>query len=196
MIKQSDVNLKYFYKVRKKEKYKIYNSMKKNKFNLAKAGKTLSAFLILFSFTFVLSGQNILDFNSVLGSTPQTKSLNNDFQSLKNYYVNYTPSLLIGQENIKKSDPVTCRVADVSLSNLSLLYGKNSNFEDVEFLKIYVKQSDRKNVLDIAKLTSFTNLKYILFEFDYDTSLKEVVGLINNSSTRDISLFYYISIPN
>ncbi|NLB86072.1 MAG: hypothetical protein GX793_03305 [Bacteroidales bacterium] len=156
---------------------------------------TLAFILILF-LSHSLISQNLIDFNQVLNQETYKKSSNTEYQSLKSYYVDYTPSLLIGNEKTQKSDPLTCRVADISISNLDKLYEKNPDYSEVEFLKIYVKQNDKSQNLDISALSQFEKLKHILFEFDYNININEINNLIRNYSKSPVSIYYYISIPN
>ncbi|MDD3686855.1 MAG: hypothetical protein PHE56_08830 [Bacteroidales bacterium] len=164
------------------------NQIIKKKIGLA------SVIIMMFSAN-ILNSQNISDFNQILSSESYSKSTNSEIQELKSFYQDYHPTVIIGNDEIKKSEEAKCKVLDLSVRELELLYINNSVYYDIEFIKISINKSDRIKSLDFSNLSSFKNLKYVLFQFDYQPDKTLLSNLVSNHQGSIPSLYFLVSIP-
>ncbi len=135
----------------------------KNLTNTVKKWIFLPALLIFLTMN-QLSAQSIMGLNAYLGkldpgTAGQMKSLMADLRS--------TAFLSQGRlTTYGLSGPVVTRC---DAASVRLLYKKNPLFQQVELLRFEIMSPDELSLsLDLNRLQSFTNLRYILVEFAYD----------------------------
>ena len=102
------------------------------------------------------------------------------------------------------SSPV---IADVALESLNQIYSANAKFENIELIRIKVRNTnDLKNILNIENLSHFPNLKYIyvlvIFDIcpgnpdDIECQKSEISKMISFSegTTNPVVLFQTVSL--
>jgi len=169
--------------------------------SLKVAGKRIAITLFLLATTLAVSAQEVKELNSVLsGNSPEYTALGslvNDVQ----------PTLYLQQGKIigdKVEKPV---FTDADVASLDQLYINEAVFNQVQIIRIRVNNPEElEAVIDISKLVSFENLKYIYFLCTFDMcegqSLKsecetgKILKMIHSGDQSRISFFYEISIPS
>ena len=85
--------------------------------------------------------------------------------------------------------------ANVKAGSINQIIVENPLFNQVELIMIRLKNpSDLNFVLDLAKLTSFTNLKYVYFLCEFQSGIEVVQKLF--IPKIGITVFYKVSIPS
>lgn len=117
---------------------------------------------MLVSFFMQSNGQNIKDLDSFLKEAEVSEKI--AFEAL----LDSEGTVLLIYNNILESDGES-KIANVSLNSINELYKPHSEFDSVELIKIKLKiPSDVNNKLELAKLSHFKNLKYILLTVTFD----------------------------
>jgi hypothetical protein len=180
-----------------------YNSSLHIKSEQGIASAALKSFIknfslvILFVLTsYCLQAQNILELNAMLATSKAStdaavvansahlESLINDLQ----------PTVYIGT-SVKSNGGAQPVCAEIKAADIQKLKTENSLFSQVELITILVnKTSDMNFVLDLAEISSFTNLKYVYFLVEFDCTIKELQKLYVPKT--GITVMYKVSIPS
>lgn len=89
-------------------------------------------------------------------------------------------------------------------SSIPMLYNENENYREVKLITINIlSPEDETALIDLTRLSSFTNLKYILFVYQYDSCGGNIDTCLENKTKEKITsaiagntqIFYLLSIP-
>ena len=85
--------------------------------------------------------------------------------------------------------------ANVKAGSINQMIVENPLFNQVELITIRLQSPDDLNfVLDLPKLTGFTNLKYVYFLCEFNSGIEDVQKLF--IPKIGITVFYKVSIPS
>jgi hypothetical protein len=174
---------------------KYFNS---STLEISKFWKLLSALMLILSFT-NLSAQTGQGQNNVLNilevdKVPGIKGLINDMR----------PSIYLKQADLKKFGTGQPDVAFCDAASVNMLYGGNPDFNNVQLITFKINSSGEKNLnIDLSRLESFSNLKYLFIVFTYDecggqsdVCLENIARGMVTGTRSGISIVYQLSIPN
>jgi hypothetical protein len=159
----------------------------------------LSAFLFIVFYSLSLSAQGVQELNMALAAmkASSVKSVQDNSLRISSLVNEINPTIYINNGVIRTSHNTPSVCADVDIQSLNRLSESNSAYEQVELLKIRINEDDVSGViLNIGNLSSFTNLKYILFVCSYSCSPSSINSLYLSSADNGIAVYYQISIPN
>lgn len=159
-------------------------------------------FILLFAIIYAFSMQNstaqsIKQLDEVLNamlSSGQNQG-NADVARLKSLIYDVQPRLYLHENGLKNNSekPSVCLTAE--LSALELLYEANPLFEQVELITLNILTArDMNFVLDLARLKSFSKLKYVQFLCNYDCNPATIM-IKRPQESSSIIVFYQISLP-
>jgi hypothetical protein len=165
------------------------------------ASRRLLLAFCIFLIALKVSAQEVGELNNALSGNDsevnRLRSLVNDIQ----------PTLIF-QQNEVIGDKVEAPVLiDADVASVNQLYINNPKFNRVEIVRIRINSPEDLNlVLDISKLESFTNLKYIYFLCAFDIcegqplksncEIGKILKMITSGGNSKIKFFYEISIPS
>jgi hypothetical protein len=160
----------------------------------------LSGLIIMTLFLFSsqsMSAQNIKEYNTLINSMNNTRQSGSiEPEILKSLVFDLKPKIYINnkEENTYGNGSPEC--VNIDAKSIELLYENNQLFSNVEMITINLNSSDELNfVLDLSKLQSFTNLKYIQFLCSFSCDSVFLSKLNQVTSKTGIIVFYRISIP-
>jgi hypothetical protein len=148
-----------------------------------------------------VSAQEVRELNSVLSGN------NTEVNRLRSLVNDIQPTLFFQQSEVigdKVEAPV---IIDADAASENQLYTNNPKFNSVEIIRIRINSpEDMKLVLDISRLESFTNLKYIYFLCAFDIceeqssksacEIGKISKMMSSGGNSKIKFFYEISIPS
>jgi hypothetical protein len=103
------------------------------------------------------------------------------------------PTLYINQEQAKMTNSETPDVVDIDASSIVALSRKDPRFASTKLLIVNIKtESDKQIKLKESYLTSFPNLKNILFSSQMDLSEQEIQSMFTAKANSKISAHYQI----
>ncbi len=159
-------------------------------------------FILLFAIIYAFSMQNsaaqsIKKFDEVLNAMIASgdNQGNADAARLKSLIYDVQPRLYVHENGCKKNNenPSVCLTAEPSA--LELLYEANPLFEQVELITLNILTARNMNfVLDLARLKSFSKLKYVQFLCNYDCNPATIM-IKRPQEASSIIVFYQISLP-
>ena len=169
--------------------------MKKKKQTISRA-KFLGFLLISFA-VMPAFGQDVSGYSDYLKANDDSRliSLANDINP--NIY-------LRDNTDMKAHGNTTPTVVITDVASIPLLYADRADFGNIELLKIRIDTpAEEAAKLDIKQLTAFSNLKYVLFEYQYnscgdnkDACLQaKTVNKVNIPAGSTVKVFYLLSIP-
>jgi hypothetical protein len=159
--------------------------------------KKLSMVIILTVLTSIsLQAQNIMEFNSYLEQAKSSTDplVNANISHLEHLINDLQPTAYVGSDikSIGETQPVCVEVKSADIKKLSIA---NSLFTQVELITIVVNSpADLNFVLDLSKLDSFTNLKFVYFLCEFECKIEEMQKLYLPKA--GITVFYKVSIPS
>lgn len=158
----------------------------------------LSFFLIITIFAFSATAQSTQELGQAISTMKLSsiKSVQDESSHINSLVNDLQPTVYINNGTIKTFSNAPYICADVDLLSLGTLIQTNSIFSQVELLKIRINAGDIGSVLNLSNLTSFTNLKYIVFLCSYNCDPVAINNMYTGNSGSGITVFYQISIPN
>ena len=150
---------------------------------------------------FQVSAQEVKELNgSLSGNNAETnklRSLVNDLQ----------PTLYFQQNEQVGNNVEAPLLIDSDAASVDQFYVKNPEYNSVELIRIRINSPEQMNLfLDISKLDSFINLKYIYFLCAFDLceeqsaksacEIWKISKMINQGTNTGIRFYYLISIPS
>jgi hypothetical protein len=159
----------------------------------------LGVFMFMF-FCVSLSAQNVHEYGSSL--TFMKSSTDNYVVSqatgIDNLFKNLQSTIYIQHGQLKTvgtTVPVKVEV-DADAASLGRLRDVNQSYGQVELITIRVSNAnDLNNVLHIASLPSFTNLKYVIYICEFNCSASAVDNAFVPDPHKNVAAYYLISIP-
>jgi hypothetical protein len=163
-------------------------------------GKIILAFCLVFM-VYQASAQEVKELSSALSDNNtemvQLRSLVNDSQQT----IYFQQGKIVG--DIVES-PV---FADVDVASVKELYKINSEFNSVQIIRIRINNAEDLNLaLDMTKLGTFKDLKYICFLCTFDIcegqspksycETGKILKMINSGGSSSVHFYYLISIPS
>ena len=159
-----------------------------------KKGKNLIkrlALMSVFVVSFFLSQAQVVEQKAMMAAMTDP----NEVARLESLISDLQPAVYISTTDINvygESAPVC---AEVDLTALSRLAESNGAFAGIELLTVRVKKnSDLGVVVDLSKLTAFTNLKYVQIICEIECNPSQVANMVKNGGA--VKAFYIISIPS
>ena len=151
--------------------------------------------------TLKVSAQEVRELNSVLSGN------NNEANRLRSLVNDIQPTLSFQQNEVigdKAGAPV---LIDADVASVNQLYLNNPKFNSVEIIRIRINSPEDLNlVVDMSRLESFTNLKYLYFLCAFDIceeqssksacEIGKIIKMISSGGNSKIKFFYEISIPS
>jgi len=158
--------------------------------------KKLSMVVIILLTAASLHAQVIMELNDWLEQSKSSADpvMVSDAIHLEKLIKELQPTVYIANTVIPNSgkQPVCANAKPGYVDQLSL---ENPLFSNVELLTIRLKsQADLNFILDLDKLTGFTNLKYVYFICEMNCNIEDVQKLFLPKS--GITVFYKVSIPS
>ena len=169
--------------------------MKKKKQTISRA-KFLGFLLISFA-AIPAFGQDVSGYSDYLKANDDSRLISLATQINPNIY-------LRDNTDMKAHGNTTPTVVITDVESIPLLYTDRADFGNIELLKIRIDTpAEEAAKLDIKQLTAFSNLKYVLFEYQYnscgdnkDTCLQaKTVNKVNIPAGSTVKVFYLLSIP-
>jgi hypothetical protein len=152
--------------------------------------------LFLFS-TQSISAQNLKEYSALINTMNNTRQNGaNESEHLKSLVFDLKAKIYINnkEENTYGNGSPEC--VNIDARSIELLYDTNQLFSHVEIITINLNNPNELNfVLDLSKLQSFTNLKYIQFLCSFKCDSILLSKLYQAASKTGIIVFYRISIP-
>jgi hypothetical protein len=160
---------------------------------------TVLLVIILFVFSVQnLSAQNLIEYSSLINSMNETKQMSalSNAEHLRSLVYDLNSKLYINNQ-IENAVGITNPVCvKIDAQSIDKLYEENQLFNQVELITINLNDLNELNFfLDLSKLKSFTNLKYIQFLCSFKCDPLLINNLYQKISNTDIIVFYQISIP-
>lgn len=188
------------------------NDMKNFTHQVRKTNITsIQIWLMIFSILILVSIQVTaqgVKFYKLSGPVSKSVELLNDpsvdTERLNNLLTNLNSTIYFSKGNLQLNESGSPVVVDTDAQSFSELYKENSDFNQVEIIKINLNSiSDMSASLDLSKLISFYQLKYIYVEIGYDACggqsddclLSETQSLVKNTDSNAVVIFK-LSIPN
>jgi len=167
---------------------------------------TRGYFSLFFIMAFTLGNVYILIAQSTsMSYSNYVKSGAVDVLQLQRLVSEITPSVyLSNNEDMKAYGETLPVVLYTDVSSFPMLNQEKREFENVELIKILIKSpNDEHAKLDISKLISFENLKYVQLVFKYNICISNndvCAEAITNSmltwlAESKLKVFYVLSIP-
>ena len=169
--------------------------MKKNKQTIYRA-KFLGFLLISFA-AIPAFGQDVSGYSDYLKATDDSRLISLATQINPNIY-------LRDNTDMKAHGNTTPTVVITDVASIPLLYADRTDYGNVELLKIRIDTPTDEGVkLDLMQLTAFSNLKYVLYVYQYnscgdnkDTCLQaKTESKVNIPAGSTVKVFYLLSIP-
>jgi hypothetical protein len=152
--------------------------------------------LFIFS-TQSMSAQNIKEYTALINTMNNTRqSGSSESEHLKSLVFDLKPKIYINnrEENTYGNGSPEC--VNIDAKSIELLYENNQLFSQVEIITINLNSLDELNfILDLSKLQSFTNLKYIQFLCSFNCNSTLLSKLYKETLITGINLFYRVSVP-
>lgn len=171
----------------------------KTKLHLKKALLYLIVTIITLVFTIKQSiAQTVKEFNSEISKlkASENSSDNKEATQLAAFLNELQPTIYIESGkvlSIGETDPIT---ADVDAASIGELYSQNELYNKVEFLIIRINDNITiADKLNLKKLVSFSNLKYVLFLSTIDRTPSFINSLILEEPDSSVGIYYLTSIP-
>lgn len=147
-----------------------------------------------------VSAQEVRELNSVLSGN------NTEANRLRSLVNDIQPALSFQQSEVMGDKTEAPVLLDADVASVNQLYINNPKFNSVEIIRIRINSpEDLKLALDISRLGSFTNLKYIYFLCAFDIceeqssksacEIEKILKMISSGESK-IKFFYEISIPS
>ena len=169
--------------------------MKKKKQTISRA-KFLGFLLISFA-AMPVFGQDAVRYSDYVKANDDSRLISLATQINPNIY-------LRDNTDMKAHGNTTPTVVITDVASIPLLYADRADFGNIELLKIRIDTpAEEAAKLDIKQLTAFSNLKYVLFEYQYnscgdnkDACLQaKTVNKVNIPAGSTVKVFYLLSIP-
>jgi hypothetical protein len=142
----------------------MISKLKQTNLNQRKLIPLFISLLMLFGFYSQGNAQNIKRMDSFLAESNAAEI--SAFELLSE---NEGATLLVYDNVLELDGEFTAKVANVDLSSFGELYKQHPEFEDIELIRIRLKNpTDLNNKLEIGKLNQFNNLKYILLTVTFE----------------------------
>ena len=169
--------------------------MKKKKQTISRA-KFLGFLLISFA-VMPAFGQDVSGYSDYLKANDDSRLISLATQINPNIY-------LRDNTDMKAHGNTTPTVVITDVESIPLLYTDRADFGNIELLKIRIDTpAEEAAKLDLKQLTAFSNLKYVLFEYQYnscgdnkDTCLQaNTESKVNIPAGSPVKVLYLLSIP-
>lgn len=159
--------------------------------------KNLSMLIILTILTSTsLQAQSIMEFSSYLEQAKSSTDplVVSNIAHLESLINDLQPTVFVGNE-IKSNGTSQPVCAEVKSTDVEKLSAENSLFNQVELITIVLNSpADLNFILDLSKLNSFINLKYVYFLCEFDCKIEETQKLYLPKT--GITVLYKVSIPS
>ena len=177
--------------------YINFNNMKKS--ILLKTRKS-AMYALLFLCISLATLPNVMAQQNVTFLSAQEATSNNE--QLRQLLYGMNPTVMINADGVEQSSSEAPIVAKCYNDAIDKLYGENNAFKTVKALRVYISEAGYSEI-DIAKLSGFSNLEYILITFKYpacgiSTDNSCVLSLVENmvnAGTSPITVLYQLIIP-
>lgn len=165
-------------------------------------GKLMTLSLMLIIFVLLPSGFIVAQTAVSL----QTASINNDHQQenrLAQLAIGVHSSVYLTNGEFSQYGTDVPRVVYCDAASVDMLYHDKSDYLLVELIRIRLDNpGDDRLIIDLEKAQSFSNLKFILFEFGFDLCggktdgcLEQVINRMVKFSETPVAVVYNLSIP-
>ncbi|MDD2634090.1 MAG: hypothetical protein PHW82_01165 [Bacteroidales bacterium] len=160
-----------------------------------KATISFSVFLlaIMLIFNSFIYSQNAIKIDDYLENTVSVKSSGNDLEKLRSLYYDFNATAVLSKENVKIIGEERPKAILVNLSDISTVYQKNSDLNEIEILIINI-ENEKYAKLDLNNLNHLPKLNYIVLRSDVEASSKDINSLVVNPKDGNYILLYDISI--
>ncbi|MEI6680303.1 MAG: hypothetical protein WCL21_16965 [Mariniphaga sp.] len=157
--------------------------------------KLLMVFIIVMSCT-AINAQEIYEINGYLKQmkTSADVGIISDALHLESLVRDFQPTIYVGKSIVAHNEkqPVCAEAKSGSIDGLS---AENPLFSRVELITIRLQNaSDMNFVLDLSKLISFTNLKYVCLLCEFNCGIEDVRKLFIPKT--GVIFIYKVSIPS
>lgn len=172
---------------------------------------SIQIWLLVFSILILLSTQATaqgVKFYKLSGPVSKSVELLNDpsvdTDRLNELLTNLNSTMYFTKGNLQLNESGSPAVVDTDAQSIGELYKENSDFNQVEIIKINLNSiSDMSASLDLSKLLSFYQLKYIYAEIAFDACggqsdaclLTKMQSLVKSIDSNAVVIFK-LSIPN
>ena len=169
--------------------------MKKNKKTIFLA-KFLGFLLISFA-AIPAFGQDAVRYSDYVKANDDSRLISLATQINPNIY-------LRDNTDMKAHGNTTPSVVITDVASIPMLYADRTDLGNVELLKIWINAAtDEAAKLDLSQLTAFSNLKYVLYVYQYnscgdnkDTCLQaNTESKVNIPAGSPVKVLYLLSIP-
>jgi hypothetical protein len=144
-----------------------------------------------------LSAQNIKEYSALINTISNTRqSGSNESERLRSLVYDLKSKIYITNEESKTYGNGTPECVNIDANSIGLLYENNPLFSQVEIITITLNNPNELNFsLDLSKLQSFANIKYIQFLCSFECDPTLISKLYQETSKTGTIVFYRISIP-
>ncbi len=152
-------------------------------------------FIIVMTYT-AINAQEINEINGYLKQmkTSANAGIISDALHLESLVRDFQPTIYVGKSIVAHTEtrPVCAEAKSGSIDGLTT---ENPLFSQVELITIRLQSASEMNfVLDLSKLISFTNLKYVCFLCEFNCEIEDVQKLFIPKT--GITVTYKVSIPS
>ncbi|MDD2200589.1 MAG: hypothetical protein PHE08_12760 [Bacteroidales bacterium] len=148
---------------------------------------------IMLTFNNYIYSQSAIEIDSYFKNTVSSKSTNSDLEKLRSLYYDFNATAVLSKENVKIVGEESPKVILVKLSDISAVYQKNRDLNEIEILIINI-ENEKYAKLDLNNLNHLPKLKYIVLRSDVLVSSKDINSLLANPKDGNYILLYDISI--
>jgi hypothetical protein len=154
-----------------------------------------------------ISGQEIMQLDALLASfNLNTEEGRYEKATFEKMFYGLNPMLFLTEGTVKQYGESLPILVCSDVSSLELLYKENPLFSKAAIIRINIdKQTDLSAMLDLDKLSSYVNLKYIVFRSSFEIcagktnkgscELGKISAMLHSSSGNNFKILYQVSVP-